>query len=72
MLNNSLICPHLQLQVPLAVASPLSSEMLNGANLGLAGDHQFVNAGLAIELCKCWLRRTGHQSFLPNVSMLKV
>lgn len=57
------------LKIPLKVASPLVSEMLNAVNLGLAGDHQFVNAGLAVELCRCWLQRSGHQNLLPNGNM---
>ncbi|CAO2822272.1 unnamed protein product [Amaranthus hypochondriacus] len=65
-----------QLKIPLEVVQPLSSEELNGIQLSLAGDHQFVNASLAVSLCKCWLRRTrnmeklfvndGHQGDLPN------
>lgn len=48
------------LQVNLQVASPLDPNMLNGAHLGLDGEHQFVNAGLAVALCSTWLQRTGH------------
>lgn len=55
-----------ELMIPLKVASPLSSEMLNGHHLGLAGDHQFFNSGLAVELCRCWLQITGHQNLFPN------
>lgn len=55
-----------ELMIPLEEASPLSSKMLNGRHLGLAGDHQFVNSGLAVELCRCWLQRTGHQNLFPN------
>ncbi|XP_010938644.1 folylpolyglutamate synthase isoform X1 [Elaeis guineensis] len=54
------------LKIPLRVASPLDSKMLNGLKLGLAGDHQFINAGLAVALCKCWLQRTGHPEILSN------
>ncbi|KAM0034470.1 putative tetrahydrofolate synthase [Helianthus debilis subsp. tardiflorus] len=49
-----------QLDVPLQVAYPLDSKLLNGLNLGLVGDHQYVNAGLAIKLCSTWLQSTGH------------
>ncbi|KAK9079377.1 hypothetical protein SSX86_001048 [Deinandra increscens subsp. villosa] len=49
-----------QLDVPLQVANPLDSKLLNGLNLGLVGDHQYVNAGLAIKLCSTWLQNTGH------------
>lgn len=49
-----------QLDVPLQVANPLDSKLLNGLHLGLVGDHQYLNAGLAIKLCSTWLQRTGH------------
>ncbi|KAK1436161.1 hypothetical protein QVD17_01937 [Tagetes erecta] len=49
-----------QLDVSLQVANPLDSKLLNGLNLGLVGDHQYVNAGLAIKLCSTWLQNTGH------------
>ncbi|KAI3757902.1 hypothetical protein L6452_05446 [Arctium lappa] len=49
-----------QLDVPLQVANPLDSKLLNGLHLGLVGDHQYINAGLAIKLCSTWLQRTGH------------
>ncbi|XP_076953324.1 folylpolyglutamate synthase-like [Bidens hawaiensis] len=48
-----------QLDVPLQVAYPLDSILLNGLNLGLVGEHQYVNAGLAIKLCSTWLQNTG-------------
>ena len=37
--------------------------MLNGLKLGLAGEHQYVNAGLAIALSSTWLQRTGHLEY---------
>ncbi|KAL8251902.1 hypothetical protein R6Q59_035595 [Mikania micrantha] len=49
-----------QLDVSLQIANPLDSKLLNGLNLGLVGDHQYVNAGLAIKLCSTWLQNTGH------------
>ncbi|GKD82885.1 folylpolyglutamate synthase isoform X8 [Tanacetum coccineum] len=49
-----------QLDVPLHVAHPLDSKLLNGLHLGLVGDHQYLNAGLAIKLCSTWLTNTGH------------
>lgn len=48
------------LQVPLQVASPLDPHLLSGLSLGLEGEHQYVNAGLAIALCSTWLQRTGN------------
>ena len=49
-----------QCQVPLQVVTPLDAKLLNGSSLGLEGEHQYVNAALAIALCFTWLKRTGH------------
>lgn len=49
-----------QLDVPLQIANPIDSKLLNGLHLGLVGDHQYLNAGLAIKLCSTWLQATGH------------
>lgn len=49
-----------KLNVNLQVASPLDPNLLNGLQLGLDGEHQYVNAGLAVALCSTWLQRTGH------------
>ncbi|KAF3442479.1 hypothetical protein FNV43_RR16395 [Rhamnella rubrinervis] len=49
-----------QLVVPLEVAPPVDDKKLGGLELSLAGDHQYINAGLAVSLCKCWLQRTGN------------
>ncbi|KZV14589.1 folylpolyglutamate synthase [Dorcoceras hygrometricum] len=51
-----------ELKVPLEVVGPLDHKKLNGVLLSLSGDHQFINAGLAVALCKCWLQRTGHRA----------
>lgn len=47
-------------QVPLQLVRPLDANLLNGFKLGLEGEHQYVNAGLAIALSSTWLQRTGH------------
>ncbi|CAO2817140.1 unnamed protein product [Amaranthus hypochondriacus] len=49
-----------KLNVNLQVAAALDPNMLNGLRLGLDGEHQFLNAGLAVALCSTWLQRTGH------------
>ncbi|KAL3652182.1 Folylpolyglutamate synthase [Castilleja foliolosa] len=49
-----------QLNVNLQVVAPLDPIRLSGVHLGLEGEHQYVNAGLAISLCSNWLHRTGH------------
>lgn len=42
------------------MAQPLDESLLNGQKLGLEGEHQHINAGLAIALSSTWLQRTGH------------
>ncbi|XVE52607.1 hypothetical protein DITRI_Ditri02bG0135400 [Diplodiscus trichospermus] len=49
-----------KLNVHLQVAHPLDASLLNGLNLALEGEHQYLNAGLAVALCSTWLQRTGH------------
>lgn len=49
-----------RLDVPLQVVQPLDANLLNGLRLGLEGEHQYLNAGLAVALCSSWLQRTGH------------
>ncbi|KAM0027443.1 putative tetrahydrofolate synthase [Helianthus debilis subsp. tardiflorus] len=48
-----------ELEVPLQVVTQLTYERLNGVKLSLSGDHQLVNAGLAVSLCKSWLNTKG-------------
>ncbi|KAF3780283.1 Folylpolyglutamate synthase [Nymphaea thermarum] len=50
----------LELDVPLRIAKPLDISMLNGQQLGLSGDHQLINAGLAVSLCHTWIQKLGH------------
>lgn len=47
------------LQVPLTIAKPLDVSLLNGHQLGLAGEHQLINAGLAVSLCHTWIHKMG-------------
>ncbi|XVE69261.1 hypothetical protein DITRI_Ditri09bG0138200 [Diplodiscus trichospermus] len=49
-----------KLNVNLKVAHPLDASLLNGLKLALEGEHQYLNAGLAVALCSTWLQRTGH------------
>ncbi|THU63355.1 hypothetical protein C4D60_Mb01t14910 [Musa balbisiana] len=55
-----------ELMIPLTFAPPLDPSVMNGLTLGLAGDHQLINAGLAVALCTSWLQRTGHAELTPN------
>ncbi|CAK7325761.1 unnamed protein product [Dovyalis caffra] len=52
-----------KLNVHLQVAQPLDAKLLNGLKLRLEGEHQYLNAGLAIALSSTWLQRTGHHDF---------
>ncbi|XP_023550826.1 folylpolyglutamate synthase-like isoform X2 [Cucurbita pepo subsp. pepo] len=49
-----------QLDVQLTVVPSLDPELLHGRKLGLEGEHQYLNAGLAIALSSTWLHRAGH------------
>ncbi|KAL6186531.1 hypothetical protein ACLB2K_042651 [Fragaria x ananassa] len=47
-------------KVPLQTVPLVNTNLLNGLKLGLEGEHQYVNAGLAVALCSTWLQRIGH------------
>nr|GLL27967.1 folylpolyglutamate synthase isoform X1 [Ipomoea trifida] len=49
-----------ELDVTLKVAAPLDASLQSSIHLGLEGEHQYTNAGLAMALCSTWLQRTGH------------
>nr|DAD29519.1 TPA_asm: hypothetical protein HUJ06_030987 [Nelumbo nucifera] len=49
-----------ELMVPLEVVPPLDPKRWDRIKLSLSGDHQFINASLAVALCKCWLQSTGN------------
>ncbi|GAB2299717.1 Folylpolyglutamate synthase [Dionaea muscipula] len=51
------------LDVNLQVVPQLDPKLLNGLQLGLSGEHQYLNAGMAVALCSTWLQRTGHLEF---------
>ncbi|XP_060212905.1 folylpolyglutamate synthase isoform X3 [Lycium barbarum] len=61
-----------ELDVHLEVAAPLDASVLSGLHLGLEGEHQYINAGLAIALCSTWLQRTGHSeiNYLKDMTHL--
>lgn len=61
------------LQIPLHVVSPLDSGALKDQHLGLGGEHQYINAGLAISLSRAWLKETGNTegiNFEDTVSLI--
>ncbi|KAG8073117.1 hypothetical protein GUJ93_ZPchr0006g44239 [Zizania palustris] len=55
----------LELGVSLQVANPLEPHQLKDQHLGLHGDHQYVNAGLAVALASTWLEKQGHLDKIP-------
>ncbi|TVU32094.1 hypothetical protein EJB05_23812, partial [Eragrostis curvula] len=48
------------LKVSLEVVQPLDPQKLEDQPLGLHGEHQYMNAGLAVALANTWLERQGH------------
>nr|CAB3499220.1 unnamed protein product [Digitaria exilis] len=49
-----------ELGVSLQVVEPLDPQKLEDQPLGLHGEHQYMNAGLAVALANTWLERQGH------------
>ncbi|KAK3152989.1 hypothetical protein QOZ80_2BG0166190 [Eleusine coracana subsp. coracana] len=49
-----------ELGVSLGVVNPLDPQKLEDQPLGLHGEHQYMNAGLAVALANTWLERQGH------------
>uniref|UniRef100_A0A0D9VNI3 Folylpolyglutamate synthase n=1 Tax=Leersia perrieri TaxID=77586 RepID=A0A0D9VNI3_9ORYZ len=54
-----------ELGVSLQVAHPLEPHQLKDQHLGLHGEHQYVNAGLAVALASTWLEKQGHVDRIP-------
>ncbi|KAK7387422.1 hypothetical protein VNO78_28218 [Psophocarpus tetragonolobus] len=54
-----------RLNVSLQVVTPLDAKLLKGSRLGLEGEHQYLNAGLAVALCSVWLKMKGHLEDSP-------
>ncbi|CAH8270199.1 unnamed protein product [Arabidopsis lyrata] len=46
-------------EVNLEVVQPLTTRLLSGQKLGLDGEHQYLNAGLAVSLASTWLQKIG-------------
>uniref|UniRef100_A0A0E0M9E7 Folylpolyglutamate synthase n=1 Tax=Oryza punctata TaxID=4537 RepID=A0A0E0M9E7_ORYPU len=53
-----------ELGVPLQVVQPLDPQQLDDQPLGLHGEHQYMNAGLAVALVNTWLQKQGHFNIL--------
>ncbi|XP_044983368.1 folylpolyglutamate synthase-like [Hordeum vulgare subsp. vulgare] len=54
-----------ELGISLQVADPLKPHQLKDQYLGLHGEHQYVNAGLAVALASTWLEKQGHMDRMP-------
>ncbi|XP_024542135.1 folylpolyglutamate synthase-like isoform X2 [Selaginella moellendorffii] len=52
------------LSIPLQVVHPLADT--GNLELGLKGDHQLVNAALAVSLCKHWIKKSGIDEAMGN------
>ncbi|CAM0956566.1 unnamed protein product [Alopecurus aequalis] len=49
-----------ELGVCIRIVPPLDPQQLEDQPLGLHGEHQYMNAGLAVALANTWLERQGH------------
>lgn len=54
-----------ELGISLQVVDPLEPHHLKDQHLGLHGEHQYINAGLAVALASTWLEKQGHKDTLP-------
>ncbi|CAM0870988.1 unnamed protein product [Alopecurus aequalis] len=54
-----------ELGISLQVADPLKPHQLKDQHLGLQGEHQYINAGLAVALASTWLEKQGHVDRMP-------
>uniref|UniRef100_A0A453JD75 Folylpolyglutamate synthase n=1 Tax=Aegilops tauschii subsp. strangulata TaxID=200361 RepID=A0A453JD75_AEGTS len=54
-----------ELGISLQVVDPLKPHQLKDQHLGLQGEHQYENAGLAVALASTWLEKQGHVDRMP-------
>ncbi|TVU48640.1 hypothetical protein EJB05_08281 [Eragrostis curvula] len=54
-----------ELGISLQIAHPLEPHQLKNQQLGLQGEHQYMNAGLAVALASTWLEKQGHKDLIP-------
>lgn len=57
----------LLLQIVLVEAPPLETYEADDLQLGLAGDHQRINASLAVALCRSWAKKRGSEDHIAMV-----
>ena len=59
-------------QIPLEIAPPLEScDDPSAISLGLAGDHQRINAALAVALCQRWTQRAGPKAQVEALDQVR-
>ncbi|KAJ0235234.1 Folylpolyglutamate synthase [Hirschfeldia incana] len=61
----------LELDVNLQVVQPLTARHLGGQKLGLNGEHQYLNAGLAVTLASTWLQKISKLE-VPNLNQKSI
>ncbi|KAG7580878.1 Mur ligase C-terminal domain superfamily [Arabidopsis suecica] len=57
------------LDVNFKVVQPLNKRLLGGQKLGLDGEHQYLNAGLAVSLAYTWLQQSGNLE-IPSLNQM--
>ncbi|XP_018458908.2 folylpolyglutamate synthase isoform X2 [Raphanus sativus] len=60
-----------ELNVNLEVVQPLTARQLSGQKLGLDGDHQYLNARLAVSLASTWLHQIGKLE-VPSLTQMSI
>ncbi|CAN8298320.1 unnamed protein product [Cochlearia groenlandica] len=60
-----------ELDVNLEVVQPLSAKQVSGQKLGLDGEHQYLNARLAVSLASTWLQKVGKLE-VPSLTQMSI
>ncbi|CAH8384484.1 unnamed protein product [Eruca vesicaria subsp. sativa] len=60
-----------ELDVNLEVVQPLTARQLSGQKLGLVGEHQYLNARLAVSLASTWLQQIGKLE-VPSLTQMSI
>ncbi|XP_048602645.1 folylpolyglutamate synthase isoform X3 [Brassica napus] len=58
-------------KVNLEVVQPLTARQLSGQKLGLDGEHQYLNARLAVSLASTWLQQIGKLE-VPSLTQMSI
>ncbi|CAN7037369.1 unnamed protein product [Brassica rapa subsp. trilocularis] len=60
-----------KLDVNLEVVQPLTARQLSGQKLGIDGEHQYLNAHLAVSLASTWLQQIGKLE-VPSLTQMSI